>query len=208
MNKLFDETIFNIFQVEGLTQRMERIQADIQPLFQYYGEAVSKHVADKLGLETAPPVHIAKHIRRSVHPPESTWCAIGGDNRGYKKYPHFQIGINEEYLFITLAFIDNIKEQVAIAQLFQNEIDAFNSLSSDTVIIPDHTQLSYSLLTEVNLSKVFQRLETVKSAEMMIGRVALNEDMALDREEAVKEWMLNTVNELLPFYQKTLGLYQ
>lgn len=207
MERNFNEDIFNIFNVEGLDNRMKLIRSDIQPLFRHYGSFISEYVESKLGLNVPLPVHVAKHIQRSVHEPEATWCAIGGDKRGYKKYPHFQIGINGEYLFITLSFIDNILYQTEIAKLFQGELELFDELSKDIMIIPDHTKLNYSSIDEVDLEKLFNRLETVKSAEFMIGRVEPKLNHQLVTEEAYKEWMRRTVDQLLPFYQKAMELY-
>ncbi|MGO3212439.1 MAG: DUF1054 family protein, partial [Ruoffia tabacinasalis] len=100
MENIFTEEEFNLFNIKGLDTQMALIRSEIQPLFRYYGHFISEHIQTKLNSTESLPVHVAKHIQRSVHELESTWCAIGGDNRGYKKYPHFQIGIKGEYLFI------------------------------------------------------------------------------------------------------------
>src|SRR5699024_11327687 len=50
-------------------------------------------------------LHIAKHARRTVNPPNDTWMAIAGNKRGYKKHPHFQVGLWDDHLFIWLAYI-------------------------------------------------------------------------------------------------------
>lgn len=207
MKSIFNNDIFNIFNVEGLDNRMDLIRSDIQPLFRLYSRFISEYIQDKLELTEPLPVHVAKHIQRSVHEPEATWCAIGGDKRGYKKYPHFQIGINGEYLFVTLSFIDNIQYQVEIAKLFQGELEQLSKLPKDIMVIPDHTKLDYCNLHEVDLEKLFKRLETVKSAEFMIGRVEPKLNHQLITEEAYKEWMRQTIDELLPYYQKTMELY-
>lgn len=126
MEYIFTEEEFNLFNVKGLDTQMPMIRSEIQPLFRYYGRFISEHIQTKLNSTETLPVHVAKHIQRSVHELESTWCAIGGDNRGYKKYPHFQIGINGEYLFIMLSFIDNILHQKISRNSFKPILQRFN----------------------------------------------------------------------------------
>ena len=208
MEYIFTEEEFNLFNVKGLDTQMPMIRSKIQPLFRYYGRFVSEHIQTKLNLAEPLPVHVAKHIQRSVHELESTWCAIGGDNRGYKKYPHFQIGIKGEYIFIMLSFIDNILHQKDIAKLFQSDIAAFQSLPEDITIIPDHTKLAYESILEADLEKLFERLEKVKSAEFMIGRIEPKINHQLQSEEDYKVWLAKAVDEFLPMYQKAMKFYE
>ena len=208
MENIFTEEEFNLFNIKGLDTQMALIRSEIQPLFRYYGHFISEHIQTKLNSTESLPVHVAKHIQRSVHELESTWCAIGGDNRGYKKYPHFQIGINGEYLFIMLSFIDNILYQKDIAKLFQDDIEAFQSLPEDIMIIPNHTKLAYETIQDADLAKLFERLETVKSAEFMIGRIEPKINHLLQSEEDYKGWLAKTVDELLPMYQKAMKFYE
>ncbi|HBY90676.1 MAG TPA: DUF1054 domain-containing protein [Aerococcaceae bacterium] len=208
MENIFTEKEFNLFNIKGLDTQMALIRSEIQPLFRYYGHFISEHIQTKLNSTESLPVHVAKHIQRSVHELESTWCAIGGDNRGYKKYPHFQIGIKGEYLFIMLSFIDNILYQKDIAKLFQDDIEVFQSLPEDIMIIPNHTKLAYETIQEADLAKLFERLEIVKSAEFMIGRIEPKMNHQLQSEEDYKVWLAKTVDELLPMYQKAMKFYE
>ena len=38
--------------------------------------------------------HVAKHMRRTVNPPDDTWVAFAADKRGYKKHCHFKVAIS------------------------------------------------------------------------------------------------------------------
>lgn len=203
----FDEAIFDIFQLETLDGRMTAIQEKIQPLFAYYGEKIS----DKISRETTTeslPIHIAKHIRRTVHPPENTWVAIGGNKRGYKKYPHFQLGINPNYVFITLSLIDNPLYEKDIARYFSQEITVFENLPQDIIVIPDHTQLDYIEQGEAHYASLFERLEKVKKAEFMLGRLELNGSALLKSPKQFEQWLLSTVEQLLPFYLEAMTFYE
>src|SRR4029453_11001355 len=38
--------------------------------------------------------HVAKHMRRTVNPPDDTWVAFAADKRGYKKHCHFKVAVS------------------------------------------------------------------------------------------------------------------
>lgn len=168
----FDAAAFSVFDVDGLDGRMEAIRAQLWPLFNKYGRSIAEHVQLRLELEQPLFVHVAKHLRRTAYAPESTWVAIGGDKRGYKKYPHFQIAINAQYVAIVLACIDNPLHEKEIAADFSSRASDFDDLSFDYVLIADHTRVSYEALSEVDCKGFFERVASVKKAEWMIGRVA------------------------------------
>lgn len=80
--KGFSKKDFKTMQIPGLEARMTGIQNDIQPKFRAVGEELTTYLSAKLGDEMF--LHIARHQRRSVNPPDSTWLAICHDKRGYK----------------------------------------------------------------------------------------------------------------------------
>lgn len=207
MSMIFDQASFAVFDVDGVDQRMEAVKSIIQPSFNYYGNIVADYLANALTLDDKPYIHIAKHLRRTVYPVESTWCAIGGDKRGYKKYPHFQIGLNEQYLFYMLCFIDNIEHKIEIARSYNDNLNLFSTLNSDYIIIPDHTKLDYQLIKHMDLSSYFDRLSKVKKAELMVGRIIRRDDSPLDSQEAYKTWLEDTTQDLLPLYKLAMNLF-
>ncbi|XJS09897.1 DUF1054 family protein [Aerococcaceae bacterium WGS1372] len=207
MSFLFDQASFAVFEVDGVDRRMEAVKTIIQPSFNYYGNFVADYLVSELKVEDKPYVHIAKHLRRTVYPVESTWCAIGGDKRGYKKYPHFQIGMNDEYLFYTLTFIDNIEHKKEIAKAYKENLDLFADLSSDYIIISDHTKLDYQFSMAMDLSAYFDKFTKVKKAELMVGRIIKREDSPLENQEAYESWLGETTHDLLPLYKLAMNLF-
>ena len=203
MKLIFDQYVFETFQIESVEGRMTAIQERIQPLFRYYGEEIQKLLAEQ-GL--SQPIHIAKHLRRKTHPAPNTWVAIGGDKRGYKKYPHIEFGINPEYVFITLSIIDQPLNEIEIAQGFSQMTTQFQNLPSDIIIIPDHTQLAFIKQDEADYHIILKRLETVKKAEFMIGRLAFNGEELLQNQEAISSWIRDTLLEIMPFYLAALKI--
>ena len=103
-NVTFTKDDFAVFTIEGLEPRMSAIRKQIQPKFHLLGQGLAKELAAELNKESLP-VHIAQHIRRTKNAPKDTWMAIGGNKRGYKKYPHFQLGLYGTHIFISVGFM-------------------------------------------------------------------------------------------------------
>ena len=83
---------FKIFDVSGFTPRMSEIRARVRPKLDAMGETLAPAVGRSIGGEVF--VHVAKHARRTVHPPDDTWVAFGPDARGYKKHSHFKVAVS------------------------------------------------------------------------------------------------------------------
>lgn len=199
LNYLFNEDVFDTFNINSVEGRAQAIRSRIQPLFYHYAQQINDQLTDLH--QPNLPVHVAKHIRRKVHPAKNTWVAIGGDKRGYKKYPHFQLGINSDYVFIVLAMIENLKGEKAIAEAFKENMTTFEALPSDFIIIPDHTQLPYIHQTEADYHNLFERFEQIKKAELMFGRLAKLGDPVLESQASTSQWLQDTLLELLPIYE-------
>ena len=103
MTTQFTKEAFDTFEIEGLEQRMHAIRERIQPVFKQIGQEVSPDLTVNLAEDMY--VHIAQHARRKVNPPKDTWMAFSPNKRGYKKHPHFQVGLFDDHLFIWLAYI-------------------------------------------------------------------------------------------------------
>src|SRR5438132_2381042 len=58
--------------------------------------SIGEELAPKVSLLVDCPlyVHVAKHARRTVNPPDDTWAAFGADQRGYKKDVHFKVAVS------------------------------------------------------------------------------------------------------------------
>lgn len=202
MNYIFDQAVFDTFKIDSVDGRMTAIQQRIQPLFHHYAAEIVEQLANSQ--HAKQPNHVAKHLRRKVNPAKNTWVAVGGDQRGYKKYPHFQLGINPDYVFIVLAIIDKPTDEQAIARAFQAVVPQFEQLPKDMIVIPDHTQLPYIGLAKADFATLFERLEKVKKAEFMLGRLAKVGDTVLETQSSTSQWIQETVADVLPFFELAL----
>ncbi|WP_027107644.1 DUF1054 family protein [Lacticigenium naphthae] len=201
---MFNKCDFNIFQVNTLDDRMQAIREIIQPTFQEWGEYFVEYF-DK-NINEKVPYHIAQHKRRTVHPAESTWVGIGGDRRGYKKFPHFQIGINEDHVFIWLALIDNPVNELNMLKYIENHPDTITQLPDDFILSGDHTVSAVKPCTTDNLTTVLSRAKKVKKAEFLVGRIISNNSYLLSDPIEQKKYIKDTVEYLLPLFQDLVEL--
>src|SRR5678809_1041836 len=90
--ELFTVGDFKICDIEGFNERMPAILTRIRPKLTSIGE----ELAPKISRLTDVPlyVHVAKHARRTVNPPDDTWAALGASPRGYKKDVHFKVAVS------------------------------------------------------------------------------------------------------------------
>lgn len=202
----FTQEDFNIFAIEGLEQRMVEIRKKIQPKFKVIGDNLSKDLSVLIG-DNPLPVHIAQHLRRTKNPPQDTWCAIGGDKRGYKKYPHFQLGLYQSHLFIWLAFIDNPMFEKEMAQSFINDRTALSLLSDDYVVSYDHTKEKVLPYKDSDLNKGLMRWRDVKKGEFLIGRQVSATNLIFKDKQSFYDYILETYTDLIPLYKQAFQAY-
>jgi uncharacterized protein YktB (UPF0637 family) len=71
---------------------MDAIKRRIRPKLEAVGRELQPDVGRLGGTEAF--THVAKHMRRTVNPPDDTWVAFAGDKRGYKKHCHFKVAVS------------------------------------------------------------------------------------------------------------------
>ena len=88
----FTAADFKVFDVDGFAPRMAAIRSRIRPKLEAAGRDLLPDVTRIGGAEAF--AHVAKHMRRTVNPPDDTWVAFAADKRGYKKHCHFKVAIS------------------------------------------------------------------------------------------------------------------
>jgi uncharacterized protein YktB (UPF0637 family) len=203
MNPCFAEEDFSIFEIDGLTPRMTALKERIQPKFAEIGSEIATFLTTLL--QEPVFVHIAKHARRTVHPPDETWVAFATNKRGYKAHPHFQVGLRHSHLFIWFALIYECKQKSLFAEQLQERLDkVWPTLPSHFALSQDHTRPEFTLIQELDQTEVMsilQRLEKVKKAEFLCGLV-------IPREEAVRWSKATLIQKIEETYQQLYPLYQ
>ncbi|SFB18226.1 Uncharacterized protein YktB, UPF0637 family [Lentibacillus halodurans] len=200
----FAQSDFDTFTIGGLEERMEAIRGNIQPKFKAIGEELSQTISDMTGNDIY--VHIAQHARRTKNPPNDTWMAFCHDKRGYKKHPHFQIGLFDDHLFIWLAYIYELPNKQEMAKSFLDHMDDIQqSIPDDYVISLDHTKKDATSLAEIDLEQALTRFQNVKKAEFLIGRHFSPNDPVLQDGQAFLKEAKDTFEKLTPLYKISIG---
>lgn len=196
----FTKNDFDTFTIEGLSARMTAIQERIQPKFQAVGQPLTDDLSATLGNEMY--LHIAKHLRRSVNPPNDTWMAIAANKRGYKQHPHFQIGLYDDHVFVWLAFIYELPNKKNIANTFLKNMKTIKStIPNDYVISLDHMKKDATTMKDIDLKESLERFRDVKKAELLIGRHFAPNDPRLTNGEEFLKVAKETFETLIPLYK-------
>ncbi|RAL26054.1 DUF1054 domain-containing protein [Thermoflavimicrobium daqui] len=199
----FTNTDFAVFQVEGLESRMAKLKEHIQPKFAAIGEEVATFLTTLI--QDPFYIHIAKHARRTVNPPDETWVAWATNKRGYKAYPHFQFGLRDSHLFIWFALIYECDRKPAFARQFLAKFDeVWPNIPKYFYISQDHTRpevTSVNNLQPDEVKTILERLEKVKKAEFLCGTLIPKEEAVTLSGEMLINKIEDTFNKVYPLYQ-------
>lgn len=193
---------FDVFQINGLEQRMDALISLVRPKFNILGEEFSTYFSSKLGEEFYP--HVAKHARRTVNPPKDSWVAFAPYKRGYKALPHFQIGLWGTHLFIVLAIIYEAPQKNMFAERLLAKKTLFNELPNDYIVSGDHMSPLAIPLSEAKDDKLEQllvRLRDVKKGEFLVGRHISREKTITLSADNLHHLIEETFDSLLPIYK-------
>ncbi|SEB43445.1 DUF1054 domain-containing protein [Paenibacillus sp. GP183] len=199
----FAQKDFDTFHIEGLDSRMEAIRERIQPKFKELGDSLAADLSVLSGHDMH--LHIAKHLRRKIHPPVDTWLAICHTKRGYKQVPHFQVGLFDDRLFIWLALIYELPSKQAIADAYAKNLKtirkelpesfllSFDHMKKDTVAVKDMDKKAWIAS--------LQRFRDVKKAELLIGLNLSANDAIVSDGDKLEQLIKETFEKLLPLYK-------
>jgi uncharacterized protein YktB (UPF0637 family) len=202
----FNQADFDTFKIEGLDSRMEAIQERIRPKFQAIGQLLTAELTE--ATETEMFLHIAKHARRTVNPPQDTWLAIAANKRGYKQHPHFQVGLFDDHVFIWLAFIYELPNKTDIAKNFLEEFaNVSRTIPNDFSISLDHMKKESNTMESMGkqgLQAALERFRDVKKAEFLVGKQIQAGDTILSDGDQLLAVVKDTFKTLIPLYKLSL----
>lgn len=200
---LFQEQDFDIFHIDGLEARMDAISRHIRPKFQWIGEQISPFLTMELKQEVT--VHIAKHARRTVNPPDETWLAWSTNKRGYKSLPHFQVGIRDTHLFIWFALIYECQQKASFAHRFLDQFENYwNQIPDHFFFSKDHTVPDVYQKKQIqsqDLKQMLERLRNVKKAEFLCGEI-------IPKQEAIQLDSNALITRIEEVFQTLMPLYR
>ena len=207
MNKIkWTNKDFEVFEIDGLEQRMEALTTVVRPKFQELGELFSSYFSAKTGDEFFP--HVAKHARRTINPPKDSWVAFAPYKRGYKSLPHFQIGLWNTHLFIIVAIIYEAPQKSEMATRLLNTMELFDKLPDSFILSGDHMSqdaISLKAGREKQLEELLIRLRDVKKGEFLVGRHISREEANNLSSEQFLQLTEETFEALIPIYNTIIG---
>ncbi|AZU61374.1 YktB family protein [Neobacillus mesonae] len=199
----FTNEDFEVFLIDGLEPRMEALKDRIRPKLEGLGSYFAPTLSAITGEEMF--VHVAKHARRTINPPKDTWVAFANNKRGYKMLPHFQIGLWNTHLFIWFAVIYEAPQKSEIGKRFSKKTAKIHKeIPKDFVWSIDHTKpetILHQQMAKDDLKKMFERLSTIKKAELLCG-------YTIDREQVIQLGSEGLVEQINDVFQKVVPLYK
>ncbi|MDN4073594.1 YktB family protein [Fictibacillus terranigra] len=205
----FKKNDFSVFAIEGLEPRMEKLIERVRPKL----EDLGGHFASELSALTGEEMfyHVAKHARRTVNPPKDTWVAFSSSKRGYKKLPHFQIGLFETHVFIWFAVIYESPVKKEYAAALQKELKTINASIPDYFVwSQDHMKpeaVQHSEMKNGNLSGLVRSLAEVKKAELLCGiHIPKDEAIQMDGKAFIQK-ADSVFRTLMPLYELKKQVY-
>lgn len=203
----FTKQDFSVFEIDGLEPRMNALIENVRPKLHQLGDLLAPYLSELCGEPMFP--HVAKHARRTINPPNDTWVAYANNKRGYKAYPHFQIGLWSSHVFVQFAIIYECPNKAEFANRALAELDSVRrSVPNGYVWSKDHMipeGLPHASLNDEELSELFVRLKSVKAAELTCG-IHIQRDEALKMDgDAFVRLAEQTFQTVLPLYKMAMG---
>jgi len=200
----FTQADFDVFLIPGLAPRMEALIARVRPKLEQLGDLLAPVLSVLYGEEIY--AHVAKHARRTVHPPDDTWVAFASSKRGYKSLPHFQIGLWSTHVFIQFAVIYESPEHKAkLAEaLRRNRMQLISGLPGHYCWSLDHMRPEgkpLTSMTEEDYEQMIHKLMHVKKTEALCGLHIDRYDPLLRDGERFVAVAEQTFRNLLPLYR-------
>jgi len=202
----FGAADFKIFDVAGFQPRMSQIRERIRPKLETIGHSLAPAIQRTTGDETF--VHVAKHARRTVNPPDDTWVAFAADRRGYKKHVHFKVAVSRHcvrFLFEvgpehedkrrwaaawkkSAPRIGPVLRRVKGLAWFKNEHD-----ETPAAALGD--------LTPEDLAGLADEVIRTRDGQLVLGRAVTAEEAARWTEAQYRGAALETFRALAPLYR-------
>ena len=111
---LFRVSDLEIFQIPAFSDRMTRLRSEISPKLLRLGESLIQPLSKLTGEDLY--IHLAKHLRRTVNPPVTTWVAFARTKRAYKPTVHFRVALSGEGLRTTVFVEDYAEDKLKFAE--------------------------------------------------------------------------------------------
>jgi len=210
----FNEDDFETFSIEDFEARMTTIKEMVRPKLEQLGRLLAPWLENQTGIEFYS--HVATHARRRVNAPDATWVAIGGNERGYKSYAHFEVGIEYERASVDFWLKAAAKDKKRFAQELSSRgpalLDQADAGRFDVKWRDAHGADGQVLdrrldsMEAQDLEAMSQRLNKVKSSSVDIGISIPRAEAVIMSPEQLLETFKDCLLQLMPLYTAAVGL--
>ncbi|MCS6776555.1 MAG: DUF1054 family protein [Chloroherpetonaceae bacterium] len=204
---------FEVFAVPEFAPRMARIRQCLQPKLLRIGEALAPRLSEALQ-ETVYP-HVARHLRRTVNPPQETWVAFARNPRAYKPFVHLRVTISEERIRVLVFCEDDAPDKSLFASNLQERAESLadhfahhpHLLSFDLQDPEGHPLRGHALTPEV-LRDFARRLQNVRGQHAAFGIVFHRDHPIVQNGPEFLDAVVAAVVNLNPLYQCGQALHR
>lgn len=199
MTVKFTAEDLKVFNIPGFKERMAALKSQIRPKLETLGEELGPLLMNAFKQEFFP--HTAKHLRRTVNPPDETWVALGPQSRGYKATIYFAFCIGKSGTQARVVMKDESSTRPALGDNLISNRNFFTRHAADFKGLSDYTRRDKEYAPqkiaalEPFLTEAGQRLKDLKSALFDVGveLKPLNANLAQE--------VLKAFDRLYPFYE-------
>ena len=202
----FTPADFKIFDLEGFAPRMGAIRGRIRPKLEAAGRDL---LADVTRLGGVPAfAHVAKHMRRTVNPPDDTWVAFAADRRGYKKHCHFKVAVSRNAVrFLFEAGPEHAHKRRWVAAWKKDApklAPVFRRAKGLAWFKNEHDEMPAAILSELSVEEVGRLADALiraRDGQLVLGRVVTAAEAARWKPADYARAARETFGVLAPLYR-------
>jgi len=198
---LFTAKDFKVFDIPGFRERMDAIRTSIRPKLASIGAALAP--ATSVVVDQPVFVHVAKHARRTVNPPDDTWTALGCDSRGYKKDVHFRVSVSRNCVRILFEAGPEYYDKLAWARAWTRYHSDFWSDLRDLAWFKDEhaEEPTADLRAFADPRKLGEELTRKRDGQVVIGHRVNARDLSAMGNKKFEKLAVKTFSALAPLFK-------
>ena len=197
---------FQVFAIPGFADRMAAIRKQIQPKLFALVEEISPGLKAVVGSDVFS--HVAKHMRRTVNPPDDTWVAFGPEKRGYKRAQHFKVAISRHCVRFLFEVGPEYGDKAKWALTWKREIGRLAAkLKKGTGLgwykneHDEEPAAAMAALTLRQIGELAGELVRRKDGQLVLGRRLDQAEVLRQTPQGFAEAALATFGDLAPLYR-------
>lgn len=197
---------FKVFDAKGFRPRMSEIKSRVRPKLEALGKSLAPAIQRTTG--EAMFAHVAKHARRTVTPPDDTWVAFAGNQRGYKKHPHYKVAVSRNCVRFLFELGPEHAEKKRWASAWKKSapklgpvLRRFDGLAWFKNEHDEEPAAALDNLSNEQLTGLADELLRTRDGQLVVGRTVPVAQAARWTEAQYRAAALDTFRALAPLYR-------